>query len=179
MSLVCRWYITTGYFTYIVCKFLTVRKTVRVRMLLGNSSLQSVFNISVFLSNMIASTDARRSFVANLVVSGHYARQCLALIVAAEARATAKFARFGYEDVQKHLSCGLYEKNKHDMLIAYKICKRDMAAALATHKEDMQSGGFPVNLSWYAQRYRHRTSVIGDRYENAIGQVNHEYTKSI
>jgi len=128
---------------------------------------------------MIASTDARRSFVANLVVSGHYARQCLAIIAATEARATAKFARFGYEDVQKHLSCGLYEKNKRDMLKAYTSYQRDMAAALATHEEDLRSGGFPTNLTWFARRYRRMTSVIGKRYEKAIQKIDREYTKSV
>ena len=113
------------------------------------------------------------------VVSGHYARQCLALIAAAEARATAKFARFGYEDVQKRLSCGLFKKNKRDILIAYKSYTRDMAEALATHKDDMRSGGLPDNLLWSVQRYGHRISVIGERYENAISKVNREYTKLV
>ena len=147
-------------------------------MLLVNSSLRGVFNISVFRS-MIASTDPRRSFVANNVVSGHYARQCLAHIAAAEARATAKFVKLGYKDVQKRLLCGLYKKNKSDIRIAYKSYTRDMAAGMTAHKQDMRSGEFPVNLSWFAQRYHHRTSVIGECFENAIGQVDREYTQSI
>jgi hypothetical protein len=124
---------------------------------------------------MIASADARRTFVMDNVVSGHYARQCLAFIAAAEARATTKFSMLGgYEDVQKRLKCGLFTKNRNDLRIVNKNYTREIAEALANHKNDLKSTKSAAAMLRYAEQVRRRISIIGERYDNAMERIYQE-----
>ena len=61
-------------------------------MVLGSDEVTT----STCFQSIIVITDVQRRLVANLVVSGHYAKQCLDFIAAAEARAIANlhFARW-------------------------------------------------------------------------------------
>ena len=114
--------------------------------------------------SMIANADARRAFVMDNVVSGHYAKQCLDLIAAAEARATAKFSMLGgYEDVQKGLKCGLFRKNRNDLRVANRNYTREIAGALANHKGDIMSTDSAAVMLRYAEQVRRQISIIGGK----------------